>query len=133
MNKKAGLTLTVLIGLAALVAGFIAGSNFATPQLGPTDPSVAIRANSCDRDSVCEANSLNTRYITTTTIKGDGDLTLTTGNNGRLILNPERKSVVVEGTLTTDYFSVTTLAGEGIAYACIDDNGKIFRSLTSCR
>ena len=95
-------------------------------------PVSQIKATSCDADSVCEANSLNTKYITTTAVKGDGDLTLTTDNGG-LILNPDKKSVVVEGTLMADYFSVTTLAGDGIAYACIDDDGKIFRSLTPCR
>ena len=77
--------------------------------------------------------SLSSDRITTKTIKGNGDLILTTGNNGTLRLSPEMKRVVVQGTLTTDNFSVTNLKGTGNAYACIDKNGTIYRNLTACK
>jgi len=69
---------------------------------------------------------------TSSTIKGEGDLILTTVGNGALILNPTGRVVDVRGTLVTNAFSVTSLRGNGTAYACVDNTGKIVRSYTAC-
>lgn len=123
MNKKAGLMLTVIIGIVALVAGFIAGTNFVTPQLGPTDPSVSIRANSCDRDDTCEVGSYGilspyALHLTSQAdaVKIEGDLTLAKiGNQGGVMFKTTESGslTIAPQSGATKLESILTLTGAG--------------------
>ena len=58
MNKKGGMTMLVVVGIAALIVGVLIGSQIVSPQFSPksTSANSYVKAHSCDADNSCEVN-----------------------------------------------------------------------------
>lgn len=99
MNGKINITLVLIVSLVTFVIGILIGGEFVAPQLGPTDPSVAIRANSCGRDDTCKVNSLLAGGRTGVIVNERG-ISTPSGSFNYLFLDSDGGSTVIDDSLT---------------------------------
>lgn len=141
MKRNEWITVIVVVVVVAVLASFLT-SQLTGQVIGR---SRAVRANSCDADTICEvAKTVSTAagsgsaLLLTSDAKQvfvDGSVAVTgslsspklTGGGTALVLTSGTKQVFVDGSLSS-----TNLVGTGNAYVCVGSNGVIYRSLTAC-
>ena len=155
MNKKGGMTMLVVVGIAALIVGVFICSQIVSPQFSPksTSANSYVKAHSCDADEICEVENLISKD--TIGIMGPNNYPLilmdggTIGvnnsvitpriqgpNGGPIILGSPLSSVnsiSIQGQVIGGEFKGINLRGNGTAYICVDSIGRLIRSDTPCR
>jgi len=131
MKQNKWIAVVIIMIIVSVIVSLITAN--VVVKSGPLLAPTLISANSCDADSVCEANSLNTKYITTTVVKGNGNLILATGNSGDIIIAPDTAKVLVRGTLiptafSSDWITAKTIKGNGDLILTTGNNGALILS-----
>ena len=148
MNKKGGMTMLVVVGIAALIVGVLIGSQIVSPQFSPksTSANSYVKAHSCDADGVCETNDLLTRNATVGNLEAKGISNfnnvyidnLARFYNGITVesgLTKLKETSIIGNTAINGNLKITTryLNASTAAYLCITPGGEVFAKATPCR